>query len=114
MSTQQLEQPPVAVRRLSFLGLLLVTALTVYSASRPLAPTRTNATFIPQSEPAASSVLNYIRVHESIPAHAAPLDPAVQSVMDYIRVHNSIPDRVSTMDPAVKSVLDYLRAHGSY
>lgn len=64
-------------------------------------------------DPAATSVLEYIRVHNSIPDGTTWQDPAVQGVMDYIRAHNSTSEGAAEQDPAVKSVMEYIRVHNS-
>ncbi len=65
-------------------------------------------------EPAAQSVLNYLRVHSSVQpavAAAAPVDPAQRSVMQYVRAHESVKRSPALWDQAQQAVLDYLRAH---
>ena len=74
--------------------LALVSTVLVINAIRvtPIV-TEANAAFLKQSEPAAPSLVNDSRVHESI-SDPAPMDAAARGVMNYIKVHESVPDRV--------------------
>jgi hypothetical protein len=97
------------------LGLLLVTTLVVY-AERQSAPVLVGAgvNTAAQTDPAAQGVLNYIRVHESLSAHALPLEPALQAVADYLRVHQAVSEQPLASDTAAaRGVVDYLRAHST-
>jgi hypothetical protein len=103
---------PRWVRRLS-LAIVLVPVLFIYVASHGApALTNTNASAATRLEPGTQSVMDYLRVHNSIPDHALSADPAAQSVTDYLWAHGSIPAQGRPLDPAEQSVLDYLHAHG--
>ena len=124
MSAQTVSQTSTILRQIIIryrwicaLGLLIVVAaLVAYRfTSVPAAPTpavdRAQASLV---EPAAQSVLDYLRAHssvQSLPLPAVSLDPAQQSVPSYLRVHESVERSPAPRDPAVQAVLDYLRAH---
>jgi hypothetical protein len=57
-----------------------------------------------------------VRAHDAVLSAAQPalaMDPAAQSVLNYIRAHDfDRPSLVVPLDPNARSVFDYLRAHG--
>jgi len=97
------------------LGFLVVVAtLAMYDLNMPVPTPAVDRGQVSLVEPAAQSVLNYLRVHSSVQpavAAAAPLDPAQQSVMQYVRAHESVKRSPALWDQAQQAVLDYLRAH---
>ena len=112
-----LRQIIVRYRWIGALGLLtIVVTLVGYGfMSMPATPTpardRARASLV---EPAAQSVLDYLRVHsivQSLPSQAMSLDPAQQTVLSYLRAHESLEQSAAPWDPAAQAVLDYLRAH---
>jgi hypothetical protein len=123
MRTHTLSQTPTTVRQTIVryrwaiaLGLLIVVAaLGAYRFTSVPAPTpamdRAQASLV---EPAAQSVLDYLRVHsivQPLPTPAVSLDPAQQSVMEHLRAHENAERPPAPWDPAVQAVLEYLRAH---
>ena len=75
---------PRWVRRLS-LAIVLVPVLFIYVASLGApALTNTNASAATRLEPGTQSVMDYLRVHNSIPDHALQTRA---EVADYLRAH---------------------------
>lgn len=99
------------------LGIVIVVAmLAVYRLSSMPAAAALNRNHGQSSlvDPAAQSVLAYLRAHSGVrPAlTAAPLDAAQQSVMKYVRAHATAEPFPVLWDQAAQAVLDYLRVHG--
>ncbi|HRC75544.1 MAG TPA: hypothetical protein PLO33_07690, partial [Kouleothrix sp.] len=70
---------------LAVLVLIVAVALGIsYSMTRRVAP----ATPVVANDPAAPSVMGYIRAHEAL-LPAVANDPAAPSVMGYIRAHEA-------------------------
>jgi hypothetical protein len=101
MTTQQLSPLRTSTRRADLRRwwwllavVVLASAVIIMNTNRvtPAAP-EANAALIEQSDPAAPSVMNYIRVHETM-LDRTPLDAATQGTLNYIKVHESVPDHV--------------------
>lgn len=112
-----LRQIVVRYRWACALGSLIVLALLVayHMTSAPAAPPpltdRAQASLV---EPAAQSVLDYLRAHSAVqplPRSTVSFDPAQQSVLSYLHMHESVEQSPAPWNPAVQAVLDYLRAH---
>ena len=124
MSTQTVSQTSTMLRQIivryrwiGALGLLtVVVALVGYGfTGMPAAPSRAaDRAQVSLVEPAAPSVLDYLRVHSIVQPLSTPavsVDPAQRSVVEYIRAHESVEQPSAPWDPAVQAVLEYLRAH---
>ena len=103
-------------RRIALALLMLVAALALYSVTGfpAVSAPATGRARAAGEEPAAQSVIEYLRAHgvlAPLPTPAVRLDPEQQSVMRYVRAHESVEQSPAPWDAAVQAVRDYLRAH---
>ena len=103
-------------RRIAVGFMLLVAALALYCVTGiPVVPApATDRARATGEEPAAQSVIDYLRAHgvlAPLPTPAVRLDPEQQNVMRYVRAHERAEPSPAPWDAAVQAVRDYLRAH---
>jgi hypothetical protein len=64
--------------------------------------------------PVQQSVIDYLRIHSTIPiprAPPGPINPPQQGVIDYLRAHEHVDKPTTLWDQASRAVLEYLRRH---
>jgi hypothetical protein len=116
MKTQQLQPARMPVqhprgRRWWMIGLgIAVVAVSLVAARYATAPAATSQPVAAPAaavDPAAQSVLEYLRAHRAMQPLAQ--DAATRGVLGYLNAHRALEARA--FDPAQQSVIGYLNAH---